>query len=399
MSVDINVSITEDQVDIIATPTVNIVNVTNSASIDPGLYDLSEFTNTSGNPFVRASGLSSYVPSTRSILTTSPLNGGGDLSVNRTLSISQANGTTNGFLSSSDWTMFNNKQNALGFTPVPTTRTLTINGTTQDLSDNRTFTIPSGVTSVTGTAPIASTGGSTPAISIATANTSTNGALTSTDWNTFNGKQNALTLTTTGTSGPATLIADTLNIPQYSGGGGLQGPHVLTGNVAGSTFFGFTAAINGAAIATITPTTNRLDVYPFYPNKTLTNCSLIVNVSTLGVGVSGRIVVYADLNGYPNSKIYESTNLDLSTIGDKTALAGITFNAGSVYWLGFYANGSALMRALSATSLAPIFAANANTSPTVAWSRVGTTLGSAPDPFVYNTYAAAAQVLIFIKPA
>ena len=48
------------------------------------------------------------------------------------------------------------------------------------------------VTSVTGTAPIASSGGTTPAISIATANTSTAGALSSTDWNTFNGKQDAL---------------------------------------------------------------------------------------------------------------------------------------------------------------------------------------------------------------
>jgi hypothetical protein len=33
-------------------------------------------------------------------------------------------------------------------------------------------------------------------------------------------KQNTLTLTTTGTSGAATLVGDTLNIPQYSGGGG-----------------------------------------------------------------------------------------------------------------------------------------------------------------------------------
>jgi hypothetical protein len=33
-------------------------------------------------------------------------------------------------------------------------------------------------------------------------------------------KQGDLTLTTTGTSGAATLIGDTLNIPQYSGGGG-----------------------------------------------------------------------------------------------------------------------------------------------------------------------------------
>lgn len=52
-----------------------------------------------------------------------------------------------------------------------------------------------GVLAVTGTAPIASSGGSTPAISIATADTSTTGALTSTDWNTFNGKQAALGFT------------------------------------------------------------------------------------------------------------------------------------------------------------------------------------------------------------
>ena len=48
------------------------------------------------------------------------------------------------------------------------------------------------VTAVTGTAPIASTGGATPAISISQATTSTNGYLSSTDWNTFNNKQPAL---------------------------------------------------------------------------------------------------------------------------------------------------------------------------------------------------------------
>jgi len=48
------------------------------------------------------------------------------------------------------------------------------------------------VTSVTGTAPVVSSGGTTPAISMAAATTSVNGYLTSTDWNTFNGKQAAL---------------------------------------------------------------------------------------------------------------------------------------------------------------------------------------------------------------
>ena len=44
------------------------------------------------------------------------------------------------------------------------------------------------VTAVTGTSPIASSGGTTPAISISAASGSTNGYLSSTDWNTFNGK-------------------------------------------------------------------------------------------------------------------------------------------------------------------------------------------------------------------
>jgi hypothetical protein len=44
------------------------------------------------------------------------------------------------------------------------------------------------VTAVTGTSPIASSGGTTPAISIAASSGSTNGYLSSTDWNTFNGK-------------------------------------------------------------------------------------------------------------------------------------------------------------------------------------------------------------------
>ena len=57
-------------------------------------------------------------------------------------------------ISTATQTALNAKQDTLGFTPVPTTRTLTINGTTQDLSANRTFTIATGLT--VGTTPITS---------------------------------------------------------------------------------------------------------------------------------------------------------------------------------------------------------------------------------------------------
>jgi hypothetical protein len=72
------------------------------------------------------------------------------------------------------------------------------------------------VTSVTATAPLVSSGGTTPDLSIPAASASVDGYLDNADWTTFNNKQNAITLTTTGTSGVSTLVGSTLNIPNYS---------------------------------------------------------------------------------------------------------------------------------------------------------------------------------------
>lgn len=96
-----------------------------------------------------------------------------------------------------------------------------------------TVTTPSGtVTSVTGTAPIASSGGATPAISISQATTSTDGYLSSTDWNTFNSKAAPFTYTTSyipygqGTTTPnqsssLTFASSTLTAPIVSASNGL----------------------------------------------------------------------------------------------------------------------------------------------------------------------------------
>jgi len=58
-----------------------------------------------------------------------------------TLNVPTASAANRGALSSTDWSTFNAKQDTLGFTPVPNTRELTINGTTYDLSANRSWTI------------------------------------------------------------------------------------------------------------------------------------------------------------------------------------------------------------------------------------------------------------------
>ena len=100
---------------------------------------------------------------------------------------------------------------------------MSVNGVYADASGSITIPIGVGsVTNVTATAPLLSTGGTTPDISIPQASTLADGYLSSTDWNTFDGKQDPITLTTTGTSGAATFVANTLNIPQYSGGQNLQ---------------------------------------------------------------------------------------------------------------------------------------------------------------------------------
>ena len=56
------------------------------------------------------------------------------------------------------------------------------------------------VTSVTATAPVVSTGGTTPVISMAAATASVNGYLTSTDWTTFNNKGSGTVTSVTGTA-------------------------------------------------------------------------------------------------------------------------------------------------------------------------------------------------------
>lgn len=68
-------------------------------------------------------------------------------------------------------------------------------------------------------------------LNLPTASATNRGALKKADWSTFNGKQNQITLTTTGT-GAATFVSDVLNIPTPSGGSGLT---VGTTSIASGT--------------------------------------------------------------------------------------------------------------------------------------------------------------------
>ena len=80
-----------------------------------------------------------------------------------------------------------------------------------DTSGTLAWTTPAsgGVTSVTGTAPVVSSGGTTPAISMAAAASGVPGYLTAADWSTFNGKAPIASPTFTGTPAAPTATAGT----------------------------------------------------------------------------------------------------------------------------------------------------------------------------------------------
>jgi len=190
------------------------------------------------------------------VVASAPLFISGSATVTPIINISQATTTTSGYLSSTDWNTFNNKQNAITLTTtgssgsatlvgatlnipsytlsglggVPTSTTLTINGTSYDLSANRTWSVGT-VTSIIFSGPL--TGGTitgSGTVGITQASGAASGYLSSTDWTTFNNKQNAITLTTTGSSGAATFVGATLNIHNYtlSGLGGVPTSRSLT---------------------------------------------------------------------------------------------------------------------------------------------------------------------------
>ena len=103
------------------------------------------------------------------------------------------------------------------------TKTITLN--TSGLQPAGTY-----VTSVTGTAPIVSSGGTTPAISIPKATTSVSGYLSNIDWTTFNSKQ-ASGNYLTGLTGPVTASGPgnaTATITPTGVGAGLYGSSVLS---------------------------------------------------------------------------------------------------------------------------------------------------------------------------
>lgn len=182
---------------------------------------------------------------------------------------------------------------ALGFTPVTNARTLTINGTTFDLSANRTWTV----------GDVTSAGLSSTLSSYVLTSTYTAGLAA---------KQNTLSLTSTG-SGAATLVGSTLNIPTptssvYTAGTGISiASNVITNNapdltvvLTGSNGITTSGTYPNFSIQQTTPTYNnaptRALTTSFRPSTTRpTRVSYTISIATtlslLNLNSSGTVAL------------------------------------------------------------------------------------------------------------
>lgn len=239
-------------------------------------------------------------------------------------------------------------------TTIPNTNlansSITINGSAVSLGGSVSVGT---VTSVTGTSPIASSGGATPAISISQATTSTNGYLSSTDWNTFNNKGSGTVTSVTGTapvvsSGGATpaisMAAATTSVSGYLTSTDWTTFNNKTSNTGtvtsvGQTFTGGLISVAGSPVTTsgtlaltVAGTSGGI---PYFSSATgwassaaLTASALIIGggagvapssittgtgvITALGVntGAAGSFVVYNNGLGTPSSGNLSSCTAD-----------------------------------------------------------------------------------------
>lgn len=186
---------------------------------------------------------------------------------------------------------------------------ITINGTATSLGG----TINVGtVTSVTGTAPVVSSGGSTPAISMAAANTTTSGYLTSTDWNTFNSKQPAGTYVTSITSSTLT-VAGTGAVPTINLTSGI----VTAGTTGSATLIPVVTVDTYGRVTNVTTAAN--------PQGTVTSVSgagTVNGITLTGtVTSSGSLTLGGTLGGIGNTQL---TNSSITINGNAVSLGGST---------------------------------------------------------------------------
>jgi hypothetical protein len=210
-----------------------------------------------------------------------------------------------------------------GLGGVPETRTITINGTTQDLSADRTFTIPAPDPVTIGSPANGLAIDGSQVLTIGLASGSTDGALSSTDWTTFNGKQNALGFTAENVANKAinlvspddTKYPTTLAVSTALAGkqNTLTNPVTGTGVAGQVAFFNGTTTQTGNSNFTYNSTINQLTLGNQINITATAATGIFANYRTFSIN-SGGVMIFSD-----------STNANRITFGITTAQSGSNF--------------------------------------------------------------------------
>jgi hypothetical protein len=176
--------------------------------------------------------------------------------------------------------------------------------------------------------------------------------------------------------------------------GGASGVHALLPLVSGQSTYPSTTS---QGLASSSLTFNRVNAVPFIPNQNITTSSLYMNV--VGSTPSGvaRILIYSDLNGSPDQKLYESTNLDCSTTGIKTAITTFNFVTGNIYWLCLQTTPTFNVSFINTSGSIPLNISGVGNAFTYVY--ITANIGSAPTTFGTPTYASGNPPFIGITKA
>jgi len=172
-----------------------------------------------------------------------------------------------------------------------------------------------------------------------------------------------------------------VTINASGGGGGLLGVQSLIPLASGDVTCLQSGGFGGFTQASLV--TNRISLFPYIPNQNITTSALDVTVNAIGTGSNCRILIYSNLNGLPDTKIYESATLDCTSTGIKTASTSQTFTAGTIYWVGVHGQNSAALSAINATQTIPLKIATSGVSAGLVSNYIfkDVTFGSAPANF------------------
>ena len=167
--------------------------------------------------------------------------------------------------------------------------------------------------------------GYTPQAAITLTTTGTSGAATFVS-NTLNipQYQGALTLTTTGNSGAATLIGNTLNIPQYNGGG-ISG----SGTAGQVTYWSGTSAVTGSSNLFWDNTNGRLGIGTNAPSGILDVYSAPLSASVLKIGTSQNFSITANTQSTNRFQLFNISRIGSPSIEAVSIGVGTGPTAGS----------------------------------------------------------------------